>query len=317
MGPGLDVDVDVQYALTGSETPKTVMIDSSQVWVHFFSDESNQGSGFSLTYSAVEADLSGESVGSLTIVLISQTFESFNENVKNDFTVTLANQLNVFCKMAQTNCLADSGAEFTSKDIHLTSIQSVAEGLQVTLWVADPNDPAGRQAGLTSGQLQDMLQSYKGDLETDGQFDFVVRNETSPLREPWVIALLCVLGLLVLLLVLVIARDLSRKGKWTRSLASSSDVEMKSREDFASADDVGLVSNSDETAERIRLPSTTNENVYFVNPVSTADEEVAATSSDDPKEEVTDLNANTEVEVEMQPEPLYASTTKQQEKESG
>jgi len=85
-------------------------------------------------------------------------------------------------------------------------------------------------------------------------------------------------------------------------------VEMKSREDFGSSDEVGLVSSSNEVSERIRVPSTVNDNVYFVNPVATADGEGP---SDDPKQEVTDLNANAAVEVEVQPEPLYAVTDKQ------
>ncbi|XP_022112072.1 uncharacterized protein LOC110991164 [Acanthaster planci] len=333
MGPGLSPDMDTQYSLTGSELPQMAMIESSRAWIRFFSDESNQRLGFSLMYSTAKADSSGENIGSITLVLISQSFESFNEAIQTEFATAVVNQLNIYCKLDETNCLVDSTAEFTYREIRFTSLQDVDEGLQVTFWVTDPNDPMRRQAGLTSYQLQVVLDEYKANVENGGQFQFVVRTESNPLSEPWVIALLCVLGLLVLLLLVVIARDLtSRRKKKPRSL-SSSDVEMKSREDFMTTDDAELIANADEvslSSEQRRIPSAVNDNVYYVNPNAASHEtevglgSLGASSNkgilkeevSDPKTEVTGADdqkegINGNIEVQVEPEPLYAATTKQ------
>ncbi|XP_038048814.1 uncharacterized protein LOC119722655 [Patiria miniata] len=331
MGPGLIPDVDIQYALTGSELPQMAMIDSSQVWMRFLSDESNQRSGFSLMYSAAEADMSGESVGSLTIVLISQSFKSFTEAVQTEFAIAVANQLNVYCKLAEDNCLVDATAEFTDKEVRFASLEDVAEGLQVTFWVIDPTDPMRRQAALTSSQLQSMLNEYGADVENDGQFQFVVRTESNPLSEPWVIALLCVLGFLVLILLVVIVKDLSsRRKKRPGSSLSSSDVEMKSRDDFMTTDDAELIANIDNESvspDERRVPSSVTANVYYVNPVAASMNDEAEVSQDlgntndvpevsDPKDEVIEVSdlkgeVNGNVEVEVEPEPLYATTTRE------
>ena len=52
------------------------------------------------------------------------------------------------------------------RQVYYTSLQNAADGLEVTFWVSDPSDVASEQAGLTSAQLQAMLDAKKDALQS-------------------------------------------------------------------------------------------------------------------------------------------------------
>ena len=54
IGAGPKPDIDTLYTFTGSVLPDSITIDSSQAWMRFFSDESNENAGFQLMYGATQ-----------------------------------------------------------------------------------------------------------------------------------------------------------------------------------------------------------------------------------------------------------------------
>ncbi|XP_033628985.1 uncharacterized protein LOC117291426 [Asterias rubens] len=307
IGAGPKPDIDTLYTFTGSVLPDSITIDSSQAWMRFFSDESNENAGFQLMYGATQGNaLTGEDIGSVSIVLIGQKFSTFDDNMQMDFAISVAAQLNVYCSEQLDNCLAGPSAIFSFRQVYYTSLQNAADGLEVTFWVSDPSDVTSEQAGLTSAQLQAMLDAKKDALQSNGQFDFISsESEPSPLEEPWVIALLAALGFLVLLLLGVIGNDLTkrrrRKSTDFGSDTLSQDLELESQSNFVT-DDEELFADGDDEPVTLRVPSLVTHNVFYSNAAMSLDTNREVQDQDN-GERVTD-------EVTMTHEPAYASSSK-------
>lgn len=100
----------------------------------------------------------------------------------------------------------------STDNVIITSVVEVSEGVEVTFWVSDPNDPMGNTAALTSEQLEGFLVEYEGPIEEGGpSFDYIMRPKgTSAINEPWVIAVIALLGVCFLLLCIVLIRDCTK-----------------------------------------------------------------------------------------------------------
>eukprot|EP00057_Strongylocentrotus_purpuratus_P031477 XP_784754.3 PREDICTED: uncharacterized protein LOC579551 isoform X1 [Strongylocentrotus purpuratus] len=255
IGSGAVVDENVVVTLTGDSFPEgTLVTKSHQAWMRFMSDESMTATGFQLSYESKTVEKDGELIGSVTILLVDQTSETLTPEDYDMFASSVAEQLNVFCMAAQENCLADvDGNQFTTDNIIITSVVEVSDGVEVTFWVSDPNDPMGNTAALTSEQLEDFLVEYEGPIEEGGpSFDYIMRPKgTSAINEPWVIAVIALLGVCFLLLCIVLIRDCTK-----------SDDKMKT----PSMDSLQMVPNvatSVDSQNNEKRNSTYNENVYF------------------------------------------------------
>ena len=98
-------------------------------------------------------------------------------------------------------------------DVIITSVVEMADGVELTFWVSDPNDPMSNMAGLTSEQLLTFLVEYEDTIKEDmgPGFSYIIGEEAvAAIQEPWVIAVICLLGVCFLLLCMVLIRDCTR-----------------------------------------------------------------------------------------------------------
>nr|XP_054752325.1 uncharacterized protein LOC129257911 [Lytechinus pictus] len=254
IGSGATVDEGILATLSGDTIPEeTLITDSNYAWMRFMSDESISASGFSISYESKTVEKDGEMIGSVTILLVDETAETLTPEDQDMFTSSVAEQLNVYCMASQENCLADmNGNQFTADNVIITSVVEVSEGVEVTFWVSDPNDPTGNAAALTSEQLENFLIENEAPIEEGGpNFDYIMRPKvTNAIEEPWVIAVICLLCFCFFILCVVLVRDCFKK----------TDEKTPSVDSLQMMPNVTATVDSENNEKR---DSTYNENVYF------------------------------------------------------
>ncbi|XP_071490718.1 uncharacterized protein [Diadema antillarum] len=307
VGSGPNADENVLAWLTGSEVPaEPLMSTSNQMWLRFFSDESETASGFSLSYEAVEVNNEGELIGAVTIILYDTTVETLTIDDYLRFTQSVATQLNVFCALSEENCLVNMGStEFSPSNVMITSIVQQGSDVAVTFWISDPNDPTGTSAALDAGQLELFLVEYESQIEEDNgpSFDYSVQGpETSAIQEPWVIVVVTLLAFCFLLLCVVLIRDCLKKD--SKKSGSMDTLEM-----------VTHVAVCIPSQLSCRRESQYNENVYFQSSATALENGEAKTKaapSPTPSTSRDDVpsTSSSAAEAEESSDPVYAVSNK-------